>query len=287
MKKEMEDQKNKKEIKMSKLPNWNVWNDDDIIEMLWYITNYLGYDCADCKITCCASQHLNVGREDIKNIAKYLKMDVSEFRLKHTILRKNLEKHYQKRYGSQAKFQYVSDLSKRLKDQGGRILLFDFSDDDIIINGSKMTPSYCSFYSKETHRCNIYKSRPKACQFYPYLMFDDCLNLQRPNTCLISRNFLYKLIEVVEIIKDYFCTKTEVKIEWDKYKKQIKETLESTEYIGHSYISWTIIVWYLWIGFCVIGLGEKKIAFDLWHKILAENDVSINKIGGNNIDRNS
>lgn len=234
---------------MKELPNWDVWNDVDIVKMLWYLSTYHEDDCADCKVVCCANQLLDINREEIKTIAKHLKMDVSEFRFKHTILIKNFEKYLLKKFGEGGQFKVGSDLAKRQMNKGGRILLFDHGDDKIMIGENECAASYCPFYNKKTHRCKIHEIRPGACRIYPYEKFDEWLNLRKVNACLVSTNFLLRFSTLMVKAKSPYI---------DEVLDDINKALASKEYHSRYPLHWLLVIQYLILEFAM--MEEEKLA---------------------------
>jgi len=258
---------------MKKLPNWNVWNDDHIIEMLWYLSNYYGDDCTDCKTICCTNQNVYINREEIKTIAKHIKMDVNEFRFKYTLLRKNLIKYVEKKYGEKVISESLSKIEKQRKEVGGRILSFDFADGKKMRGGNKCIVSYCSFYNKKTHRCTIYNARPNACRVYPYQRVDGLLDIRKPNTCSISRGFLKKVSIVAKIMNEKYDKKSDEYQFNNAIKHDIDMVLKSKEYENHFYLPWGFILIFLWNAFGVIE--EEKIASDIMERLQEENILEI------------
>ena len=244
-----------------KLPKWDVRNDADIIKMLWYLSTYHGNDCADCKVVCCANQFLSVSREEIKIIAEYLKMDVSKFRFKHTLLVKNVDRYFSKKFGKDIKFKTGSDAAEKQMNEGGRLLLFDFSDDKIMVGEDESLASYCPFYNKETHRCKIHKVRPNACRIYPYEILDDkWVELRKVNDCLVSTNFLSRFSTLM--------SKAEISSSAGKVIDDINKVLVSKEYHNRFVIHKLLLLQYLVFEFAL--MGEEKLVSDLMKRAEAD-----------------
>ena len=239
--------------KVKQLPKkWDVFNMEHIYEMLHFLSAHHGGDCSKCKTTCCANQMLEVQSEEVKTLAKHLKMQPIDFRFKYTKTKDNFYK--------DLKVKEMSERAKEIRTQAGRVLMFTESDDKIKIGGYETGATYCPFYNKETHRCTVHIVRPMACREYPFLRLDDNIfEIRKIPDCLISSKFLEKLIE-------YMSTIDIAKPMIDKIKKDI----ESKKYFNHYYLPWPVVLIYMGKEFFLLGPDGMKLSMDIIKRLEAE-----------------
>lgn len=136
--------------------------------------------------------------------------------------------------------------------KGGRLLLFDDTDDKIKVGEDESLATYCPFYNKETHRCKIHQVRPSGCRQYPYETLDCWLDLRKVNACLVSTSFLLRFSTLMAMAKVPFI---------DEAIDDINKTLASKEYHSHYYVHWLLVISYLGCEFAI--MGETKLVLDL------------------------
>lgn len=203
---------------------------------LFAIAKKIGASCADCKEICCMSMALIIGREDIKPMAKRLRMTPYDFRKKYTVLLCNL-------FGKDGEGLIAeSKEGKEILKKNLRLLQFK----EVPLEEANMTPEQqkrhmenlkseekkrkpeemevllCPFFDKEKRRCTIHSVRPKACRDYPFNYSDEYIDLRRINACEISTAILKRFQK--------FAQKTEVNTE------PADTVLESGEFRNHFYL---------------------------------------------------
>ena len=250
------------EIKMES-KHWNVWNDHDIYEMLHFISDrFYGVACSQCKTSCCANQMLEVHTDETKTLAKHLKMKSNEFRNKYTKTKQN----YLKDMNAKVMSKNGEDMMK----QPGRVLMFVESKDKIkldapiVVDGKSFTEtgvSYCPFYEKETHRCNVHDARPQACRQYPFgRVGREAMEVRKVTKCVITDKFLERFIDFTSNVKN-----EDVRA----FAKATKEELAKKEYCNHFYLPFSLVLTYIGYEFYMRGmtdLGEdimKRVAMEL------------------------
>ena len=144
---------------------------------LFAIAQKYGDDCKDCREICCANMALKITRDEVKRMAKHLKMESHEFRAKNTVLFKN----WLSEKG--AEWKGTSPESQRDIDRNPRLLRFvdkkiDYSlfteeqiDRMIGPLGCKKEDVeivMCTFFDEKTHMCKIHPVRPAACFEFPF-----------------------------------------------------------------------------------------------------------------------
>ena len=213
-------------------------------EEIFAIAKHYGDDCSNCKEVCCANMALDINRDELKKMAKLLKMDHTEFRKKYTVLFRSMFK------GS--KFETFSKEAKAQLNKNPRLLKFEEVDPkeidlpkeqlDRLIDFKKQFKKgadkdikilICPFYDKDTHRCKVHKSRPGACYLYPfnYSVEPGQIDFRKVNACILSTNFLKRLLEFME--------------KMNLPKDVLNETLESKEYMNHFYVPAMLVYTYL------------------------------------------
>lgn len=234
------------------MQKWDVFNMEHIYEMLHYISARYGDDCSKCKTTCCANQMLEIHSDELKILAKHLKMKPSDFRFKYTKTKDNFFK--------DTEVKAVSDRAKEIQKQAGRVLMFDISKDKIKIGEFESEATYCPFYEKTTHRCKVHFVRPTACREYPFLRLDDeTFEIRKVSECLMSDAFLDRFV-------DFLSKMEQAKPLVDKIKKDI----ESKRYFNHYYLPWTAVLAYIGKEFFVISPEGMKLSFDIIKRLDAE-----------------
>jgi Fe-S-cluster containining protein len=237
------------------MKKWNIWNTEDLYEMLHYISVRYGDDCSKCKTTCCANQMLEIHNAEAKVLAKHLKMQPSEFRFKYTKTKEN----YMKCMDVKA----MSDRAKETQKQAGRVLMFTVTKDKIKIGEFESDASYCPFYEKLTHRCNIHSVRPLACREYPFLRLDlETFEIRKVSECLLSNGFLNRFA-------DFLLPIDQAKPLIDKIKKDV----ESKTYFNHYYLPWPAVLAYIGREFSKMEPDGVKLAFDIIKRMDAEKKV--------------
>jgi len=159
------------------------------------IAKHYGDSCKNCKEVCCSNMALEIRRDDIKRISKFLNITPVEFRKKYTILIRNLM-----RDGTihHPKLQKVYDNNIRLlkfnecideflgEEQSKRVKLF---------SGPETKITICPFFDIKTHRCKIHTVRPMSCITYPFDYDDDKMDFRKVNACVLSTNFIKRFHE--------------------------------------------------------------------------------------------
>ena len=164
---------------------------------LFEIAIKYGDDCSKCKEVCCANMALDISRDELKRMAKTLKINHVDFRKKYTVLFKSMFKHMElKTMSKEAKIQL---------DRNPRLLKFDEIDPKEInlpeeqlkrlVEWSKDNKDIkiliCPFYEKDTHKCKVHKTRPMACYLYPFNYgIGNKVDLRKLNACALSTNCL-------------------------------------------------------------------------------------------------
>jgi Fe-S-cluster containining protein len=240
------------ELKLEK-KFWSVFDDKHINEMLHFVSErFYGVNCTQCKTTCCANQALEIQREEIKNMAKHLKMNPGAFRRKYTktkeaymqYLMNVAEKEVKKGGSDETPQMAVSKRGQDLLQHPGRIVVFEFSDDKINIGGLEGMATYCPFYKKDTHRCAIHEARPQACRDYPFLRVDrDVVEVRKASACVITDRFLERFIEFLKGVKGP-----------EKFVEDLEKALASKEYFNHLDLPWILVLYYLSYEFFVHGM---------------------------------
>jgi Fe-S-cluster containining protein len=254
---------------MVETKSWNVGNVEDIYEMLHFISGSYGDECSKCKTSCCANQMLEVHSDDLKAMAKHLKMQPSEFRLKYTKTKEN----YIKDLGGKI----MSQRGKDMMMEPGRVIAFMKSDDMTLLPtplfvGGKLhkeaMTTYCPFYEKEAHRCKVHDARPKACRNYPFLRVDsNTLEVRKVTMCVITDRFLERFIE--------FLSGVDIP-PIQAYVENTKAELEKKEYFNHFYLPWELVLIYLSYEFAKRGM--RGLAVDLMKRFELEKQVMIMKM---------
>lgn len=172
---------------------------------IFAIAKHYGDDCKNCKEVCCANMALDITREEQKRIANELKMDGAEFRKKHTVLFKNMFKGLEmKAMSREAKEQYRKN-PRLIKFEEIKPKEINLPNEQIkrlteFGKGKDLMILICPFYNKKTHMCTIHKARPEACYMYPfnYSIEPGQIDFRKVNACLLSTNFLKRLLEFME-----------------------------------------------------------------------------------------
>jgi len=237
-----------KEIK-----HWNVLDDRDIFEMLIFISErYYGDGCSKCSTSCCTDQALEIYKDEVKQMAKHLKMDDQAFRNKYTLVKKNFMKG--------AKVKEMSKAAEAVFNRPGRFVRFIDVEQTIRPDGKKHVTTVCPFYDKDTHRCKVHEVRPGACVDYPFQVVDkDAMEVRKVTECVITDTFLERFLAFVETLpgensKDY--------------AEKTRKVLLKKEYINHFYVPWKPVLFYLSHEFETHGV--EKLAYDILKRIEAE-----------------
>ena len=238
------------------MKKWDVSQMSDLYEMLHYISEIHGDDCSKCTTICCANQMLEIQSDSVKEIAKHLKMDPMAFRLKYTKTKQNFLK--------EMNVKAMSDQVKETMARAGRVLMFVNSNDKIKVGGAEWDATYCPFYTKETHRCNVHPVRPKACRDYPFQRWgDDTFEIRKLSECVISDKFLERFIDFLNGLKG---TDEQVKRLIDKMKADVK----SKKYYNHYYLPWMIVLAYIGWEFSRMGHEGAMLSLNILKRIEIE-----------------
>jgi Fe-S-cluster containining protein len=205
---------------------------------IYAIAKHYGDDCKNCEEVCCANMALDISREEQKRIAKELKMEGAEFRKKHTVLFRNMFKGLEMKAMSREaseqynknprllKFEEIDPKETNLsKEQIKRLTEFG--------KGRDLKILICPFYNRETHMCKIHNARPQACYLYPfnYSIEPGQIDFRKVNACLLSTNFLKRLLE--------FMNKVNLPAE------PLKEALDDKEYRNHFHVPAMLVSTYI------------------------------------------
>ena len=251
IKKEEEPKSTVEKLKVP-MENWNAYNTDDIYRMLHYIAAIYQTDCSKCKTICCANQMLEIHTNELKALAKHMKMQPSEFRFKYTKTKQNFLKGI--------KDEEMSPSMKITAKTSGRVLMFEPSKETIILAGEKVPASFCPYYNKETHRCKIHSIRPGACRQYPFQREDDyALEIRKVTECVITDKFMERFLEFIKKMKGS-----------EHLVEKMEKDIASKRYINHYYLPWFIVLAYMVSEFAELGDNGKKIAVDLMKRIEKE-----------------
>ncbi len=221
-------------------------------EELFTIAQHYGDNCSNCKEICCANMILDIDRENIKAMSKYLRMQPVEFRRKYTKLYNNLFK--------EGEIKSLSAMGKKQAKRNSRVLVFnthpldsvELSNDqrtrliDTIeeMSGEKVGNateevgfSLCPFYDEKTHMCTVHSVRPTACQQYPFNIVDkETIDIRKVNICVISTNFLRRFQKFVEKADTPNA---------QKYAQQVKDDIHNGGYSNHYHLPLPIVLFYI------------------------------------------
>jgi len=202
----------------------------DLYEVLHNLSKHYGDNCSNCKEVCCVNKILKVNLEDIQKMSKLLGITLWEFRKKYTTLLNTFLKE-----AAQTGKKILS-VEKETEEKNIRILKFISTEAVFNLGEKKVKASYCPFYARDTHRCTIHDSRPKACRHYPYRLMpdDETFEVRKVSTCIISDNFLRRFVKVISSFKD-------VKTITDKIEKDLK----SKQYFDHYPIPKSLVERYI------------------------------------------
>jgi Fe-S-cluster containining protein len=246
------------------MKKWDVFNMNDLYEMLHFISEKYGDDCSKCKTMCCANQMLEVQSEDTKAIAKHLKMDPIDFRLKYTKTKQN--------YMRDMDVKMMSDRVKSVMKAPGRVLMFVDSEDRIKIGKEESGAQYCPFYIKDTHRCNVHPVRPKACRDYPFQRQEDnVFEIRKVSDCIISDKFLERFVSFIAGLKG-----TEKLVE--KMVEKVKADVASKTYYNHYYLPWMPVLAYIGWEFSKMGNEGIRLSMGILKRIEAEDRMMKHKM---------
>jgi Fe-S-cluster containining protein len=226
---------------------WNVYNIKHIYEMLHFVSEkFYGVSCSQCKTNCCANQALEVQTDDLKKLAKHLKMKPIDFRKRYTKTKENYIKSMAggAETGDSKGKMMMSDRMKEVMKQPGRFIMLEMSEDKAPLDAQITTPDgkthkegdvmYCPFYEKGTHLCKVHEVRPQACKDYPFQKYsDDTIEVRKVTACLITDKFLERFIEFYSTFPN-------------ENAKQMVDALRkvqaSKKYYNHFNLPWALVI---------------------------------------------
>lgn len=228
---------------------------------LFAIAQKYGDDCKECKEICCANMALTITRDEVKRMAKHLKMTPYDFRVKNTVLFKN----WLKEKG--AEWKASTPEGQRDIDKNPRLLRFvDIKIDQNLFTEEQIDRMFapsderkmderfvtiCTFFNTETHKCKVHQARPMACYDFPFNRTDNGnIDIRKVNACIFATNFLIRV--------HYFLQKMNLPSSLDK-------TIQSGDYHNHFYLPEEIVHTYiLWecerLHLPIVSPGLKELA---------------------------